>query len=76
MAAILILVYVVTRHSMFYVCSVVSCAEILLMSSFRILLALNIVNLILDTVGNTVNAVFITTELQLNCLPCIAIHVI
>ena len=66
MAAILILVYVVTRHSMFYVCSVVSCAEILLMSSFRILLALNIVNLILDTVKSSVNTLLITMNLQPN----------
>ena len=35
----------------------------LLMSLFRILLAINIVNLILDTVGSSVNTLLITMDL-------------
>ena len=40
----------------------------LLMSPFRILLALNTITLILDTVGHAVNTVLITTDILLNRL--------
>ena len=42
-----------------------------LMSLFRILLALNMVSLILDTVGGSVGTALITMGLQLDYLPCI-----
>ena len=42
----------------------------LLMLLFRILLAINIVNLILDTVGSTVHTLLITMDLQPNFFLC------
>ena len=69
LAAILTFLYVVTRHSILYVCSVVnSCksADV----AFRILLALNIVSLILDTMQDSVNTFLITMDLQPNFFLC------
>ena len=50
----------------------------LLMLLFRILLALNIVNLILDTMQNSdpVNIVLITMHFELNHLPCKTVNLL